>query len=214
MHEVWKNGRLGIASNTVNPQASKVHRHLITMESWQNEIDPSNQEQLTQFQLAVAESLGVKVDKLTIEESLAQYEELIKQPEIEAAVAALKTLESGSYATGTETTEMQASILAGVEFGGEKMFSLDGLVALAESMDVSGDPGGYELTPTTEAFTTNLFREVDGITNGVMIGMIQLMGDSPSNILKTLQRGGLFSDGTESYGEWKAVPTNDDSYEE
>jgi hypothetical protein len=198
-HEVWKNNRVGLVGTLVNPQASKVHRHFVGNSQHVNTIDPTKPGDLIQFKLAVAASMGIGIDKLTVEESLVKYKELTDNPVLRNGVTAIQALNKD----GVSSDENQAKILAAVKLGGEDTFSLDGLVALSEAS-------------STKPFETNLFMEVDGITNGVIIGLIQLYGASDkASLQKMISKGGIFSDGvTTSFGDWKKDPTNLDSYEE
>lgn len=198
-HEVWKNNRVGMVGTFINTQSSKVHRHLVTNSDHVNIIDPSNPDELNQFKLAVAVSMGVGIDKLTVDESLRQYSELTSNPIVRNGVTAIKKVMDGQEAT----KDMEDKILAAVKLGGEDTYSLDGLVALAGAS-------------STKEFETDLFMEVDGITNGVIIGLLQLnAGKDLADLQNMVAKGGVYADGvTTSFGEWKSNPDNLDSYED
>jgi len=202
MHEVWKNQRLGMISNTINLQGDKLHRHLYGMDVWTTTVDPIAQpELLIQAKLAVAEGLGISVDKLTVDASLAQYEALIKTPEIKLAMKAIKAVNGKRAVNEDKIDQYQDAILAAVKMGGEKAFTLDALVNLVKISN-------------TESFDFNLFREVDGITNGVAIGTWQLgAADDVADMNVRLTRTGLYNEeNAATHGERAMNPNNKDSY--
>lgn len=203
-HFVSKQMRLFMNSNTVNPQTNKIHRHLMGYTNDEVQIDPSNKQQMEQFFTAVAEGLGVGVDKLLTNDSLLELADVMKKDAIMAGVDAIVALNSGTYDVD-KTAELQQQIVDAVKAGGEKIFSLDSLVALAD----------YRMAGEGKPFTTNIFREVDGVTNGVIIGLFQLAaaGDY-DGLVKKLERGGLFFDGTQNLAEWAKNPINNDTYED
>lgn len=198
-HEVWKNMRAGMKSNTVNLQSSKIHRHLLGMRAWEVKVDPSNPEQFDNFMVGVAESIGISVDKEMTTSSIEQAVAKLQTPVMQKGIAAIKLINSG--ADIDNQAEVEADLLAAVKEGGEKLYSLDGLVAYAQ---MDGD----------KPFKTNLFREVDGVTNGVIIGLYQLAAQgNATELLKQLERGGMFSDDTKDWAEWYQRGNND-SYQD
>lgn len=203
-HVVWSNARLGLESNTVNPQASKIHRHLLGAKEWDSKINPNDPAQMQQFYVAVAESLGVSVDKNRVPQTINEYSIAATNPVIQKGVDAIIAINSGDFTDANEN-QLRKDVLAAIKQGGENMFTLDGLVALADLKQADGKP-----------FTTNMIREVDGITNGVVIGLLQLAPNSDPAILREqLARGGVFTDGqTESFGEWYSKTGNNDSYQD
>lgn len=203
-HELWKNLRMGMISNTVNPQQDKLHRHTFGMSDWNIEIDPSTDANLVvQAKLAIAESLGVGVDKLDIEGSIAKYEAAIANPAIIKAVKVLNDIDADGDLEGEFFEPMQNILLAGIKAGGEKAWSLDGLVHLAKLQK-------------GEKFEFSLFREIDGITNGVAIGMWQLAAaDDMSDAEVRLNRMGIyFDENGDSFGKRAMDKSNLDSYQD
>lgn len=201
--EVWKVFRVGLASNTVNPQTSKIHRHMISMGGWETEVEFDSQT-YDSFLLGVGESLGVSTDKQRNHQSLEETKELIEKDSIKSAVHALQSLLSGNSISRTE----QESILAAIKEGGENFHSLEGLTALAQ-METARTEG-------KSSFKTTLGREVDGVTNGPMLTLLQLAGAPNTDLLKnTLRKGGFYFEGDEQqeFTEWKSVPGNEDLYQ-
>ncbi len=60
----------------------------------------------------------------------------------------------------------------------------------------------------------DMFIEIDGVTNGPFINYIQTgLNNLTEDEVKNMERGGLFLDGTTSYGDWKSRPDSMDMYE-
>lgn len=203
-HVAWKNQRVGIDSNVLNPQTSKIHRHLVAMAGWKTDIALNDQAMVDTFLLRVGEGFGVKTDKQTNAVSLPEVHAVIEQPVVKQAVAALDKALYGDLLSPAE----QQAVLAGVKAGGENFHTLDALVGLAqyEHARSQGD----------EHFTTSLMGEVDGITNGPMLGHLQMgAAASVDELMNTLHRGGFYEQGNETtqYGAWRGQPGNLDLYE-
>jgi hypothetical protein len=200
-HTVWKQQRVGIATNAVNPQTSKIHRHMLFRQSWETKIDRNDAAQMENFQLRVAEGLGVKTDKQSNTSSLEKYSQKVADPEIQAAVTVLVQMLQGEDMSPAK----EKALLAGVKAGGEKMHSLDALMALAKEQYTKGD-----------TFTTHLMGEVDGVTNGPMLSHL-LMGaaNSVADLFKLLNRGGFYEQGNEhsQYNLWREAAGHFDLYE-
>lgn len=207
-HEIWKQMRIGMIGNGVNIQANKFHRHVISMKKWFEQVSLDDAHQVEQFRLSVAESFGIKTDGMEIEPALIELDEKLDHPAIRKGLDVIKELKNADIEQATPA--QQEAILAAVKEGGEKTFSLDGLVNYAEYELAQGQPG-------VDSFETNLFREVDGKTNGPILGLIQFGAAlSPTELLKSLRKGGFYTkkDGVTNYSEWRKDPSNEDAYEE
>jgi hypothetical protein len=206
-HSVWKQQRVGIATNLINPQTSKIHRHMLYRSAWETKIDTTNSVEMENFKLRVAEGLGVKTDKKSREKALAEYSALVASPEIKGAVAVLvKTLsdETGGQLSGND----QLVLLSGVKAGGTNMHSLDALMALAQATKAVRDG------QTT--FTTQMMAEVDGVTNGPMLSNLLLgASNTVAGMYDLLNRGGFYQvdSGFKDYNNWRATPGKLDLYE-
>jgi hypothetical protein len=196
--KVVQTQRANLVSNLVDPQNSKFHRHNVTMADWQVEIDPSvPSDNLTFFKLAVAQGMGVDVDKMLQTRSLDAFDDLLKDQTIMDALEVLWTMpEEGKLSAAS-----QAILLKAVKQGKEKFHSLDALVNLAAYVDADEN---------YRTFSTDIMLEIDGVTNGPALAHLQL-GQSLDKF------GSLFgfykSDSYRSYTEYKADPKNHDLYE-
>lgn len=198
---VWKNQRVGIANNMVNPQSSKIHRGLMFQGSWQSPVDPSNTKQMDAFKLRVLEKFGVKIDQMTGEDALATWADVTGKPAIQSAIKAVQAWN----ASKEMTAEMQQAIVEGVKAGKEGMSSFTAIKALAAMADANGKP-----------FTSTLTAEVDGVANGPMLSLL-LLGAAPVGMaLKDiLKLGGFFQqgDGNQNYNVFRGSPGVQDLYE-
>ncbi|MGH1461213.1 MAG: hypothetical protein ACRBB6_04175 [Neptuniibacter sp.] len=212
-HSVWKNLRIGMNGSVINPQASKVQRGLVRMNDWIQQIDKSNPKHVEQFRLGVAEALDLEADKKEIEPVLAHLEDVLGTDDavnkkgtkhgVKTALEGIKALLS----VGTELSEEdraryeQHIVRAMKEYEGTH--TLHGLVNLAK----------FELAPDDGSFESDLAREIDGVTNGPIIGTVQFAAQKSFGLLKRmLERGGVFFDGNRSLGKWFQAG-NSDSYE-
>lgn len=203
-HSVWKQQRVGIATNAINPQTSKIHRFMLFRKAWDTKVNVNDQAQMDNFRLRVLEGLGVKTDKQSNEKSLAGYDSVVNAPEIKAAVEVLrKTVYEGGI-----TADEQKTLLAGVKKGGSNFHSLDALMALAHEVQAMAEG--------KDSFNVQMMGEVDGVTNGPMLSHLLLgAAQSVKDLFGLLNRGGFYEvDNAESqYNQWREKPGNLDLYE-
>lgn len=218
-HEVWDQFRVGITSNTVNPQMSKIARALFRNKAWTTQVGISNDKQMANFKLRVLEGLGIKTgneanatsllrlqglfDQDASTEGLSQND-LQKQNILNAAVDVLVKRLDGDPITRTE----QETLLRGVQTGKEGMHSFSALQALAELRRAQRD--------SQANFTTGLTGEIDGVTNGpILAHLLYGAAYSAAELSAFLKKGGLYSQGdTETdYNLWRAEPGSLDLYE-
>jgi ribosomal protein L7Ae-like RNA K-turn-binding protein len=200
--EVWKNLRMGLASSLMNPQASKVHRFLTGAKSWKTTVKLNDINKIAYFKVAVAQSFGKDIDKQTTEETIAQFDQIIADETVQKALNSINKLQSGKELTVVG----KQNILDAIGVGGEDIHTMAGLVAL-NAYDNAAPNGVLE-----ENFNTTLALETDGITNGVIIGLLQSMLEE--NSVDMLESGGIYTDGkTTDFGGWIDGVTNIDSYQ-
>lgn len=191
-HEVYRNLRVGMKSKTVNPQADKIHRHLMGLASELtsfSKVDPSKAKK--NFFLAIALGMGVKVDKQTDITSLNQIMKTIQEnPIVGNALDAISKLKKNE-----STPALQEAVRLGVIEGGEAAFSYEALVELEAYMNHAG----------TEPFSTSIISESDGITNGPSISLFyNSFSNNIQNIKDRLSSAGFFFDNSSrSFGEYK-----------
>lgn len=183
-----KNKRMMQQGTLGNPQNSKLVRHLFKMSNNALTIDPKDTDMLLSYQMAVMEALdedgsgGRGVDKSEDGEVVTGFNEFIAKPEVQRAIAAIQ-----AETKSREDIEVIQNFIGlpqvkrGAGTSGTAA-RLDGLVALAQ----------YK---KDEPFDINLFKENDGITNGIAIALLQLAGaDSFDNYVERLARVGIYVD--------------------
>lgn len=204
-HTMWLPQRVGIATNLINPQASKVHRHMLYRQAWETEIDLNDEGQVEDFILRVGEGLGVKTDKQDNAKSLRDT--LEQMDEVNNGVTVLVSMLQNPD-QGTMSSQDQKTVLNAVKLGKEKMHSLASLMALAQ-MKVAVANGETKVK-------IQLMGEVDGVTNGPMLSHLLLGAASTvKGLFSLLNRGGFYQQGSghENYNLWRAVAGHFDLYE-
>lgn len=204
-HSAWKQQRVGISTNLINPQTSKFHRFLVYRPEWETKVDLNDQEMVNSLLLRIGEGLKIKTDKQDNAKSMSMVQAKINDPVILDAVAALQaTMIDG----GDMTAERQAAIVAGVQAGKMQLHSLDALIALASYKKALED-GKTEVT-------VRLMGEIDGVTNGPMLSHLLMgAGISTDSLYSMLNRGGFYSVNQEdtNYNVWRGKEGNQDLYE-
>lgn len=204
-HEIWKNLRIGI-KNIINPQTSKIHRHLVSAVGWEQEVRLDDNVLMEQFKLAIAEGLDLDVDKHNIADSLARFEAKIADPDIQAGIAAIQQILNDTV-DPDQIAELQEAIIKAVAKGKAKTHTLDALTNYAKYKNA--------LDNNQESFVANIFREVDGITNGIAIAALMFAGGQMlADQFAALNAMGMFFDHQNpSYGDWRKEG-NMDTYEQ
>lgn len=196
-HEKWKDGRIGMVTMAgINLQADKNHRHLFGYKDQKIKIDLENPSHIEYFKLAVAQGLDIDVDKQDFDTSLAELDAKIAEPVFQEALLEINKLL-------VDMPYDEDKLIAGVKAGGMKMHTLDALVNYKR----------YELAKkANRPFYTDLFLETDGITNGVILSLMQFGATANmskgqiEHIKKLLSQGGVFSDNSfESYAAFKNI---------
>lgn len=207
-HVVWVQQRVGMLSRGINMQASKIHRYLVQMTGWEQKdvaIDPADPA-FIQFQLAVADSIGVGTDKLeSAEKAIAEMESKLGS---ELMKEALTTLRKILNDMPLQDREIERLVDAIQQEGGENFHSLDGLMGYATYLDA------VEHGNTT--FTHSLTREIDGKTNGPMLTQLLTGAASSVRAMQAMvEKGGFFSSASAftQVNKWAATSGNNDLYQ-
>lgn len=184
--EVDVNGRARIIQKRVNPQTDKLARAMTTMEGWEYTVD--NQGARNMFKAALAQAFDIKVDKLTLHTSLKQIDAIMrgegeKGQAYVNGVAALKRLMNNESSSIEDDRRIVAESVAVM---GEKAHSLQGLIAATNYSD-------------TQPFKSTLTIEIDGITNGTALGLLQF-APLGKQIRSWLAKVGIFLDHRISFG--------------
>ena len=202
---------------TINPQNDKVVRYLFGVPEWQTtfKLDGAAMDQM--FHLAVGLSLDIEASKEGgLEAALQATTKTLGKEEVAAAVEALRrvlpTLEGKDMLDPATVAELQKehandmkTIIAGVQAGGKKVASFKGLVEYARFLNAK-EKGEAK-------FTTDIAYEIDGMTNGPVLGFIQMNPNLDANSFAILRNGGAtFSDSQKDVGEHLATKGQMDLY--
>ena len=208
----WSTGRMGMTSNTVNPLASKIHRHLISMKAWDVDVDPKNLNEITNFKVALAQSLGIKIED-TIDNITSSLDSILETPEIVQAVYAIQKLQDPNLDPGIKD-DLQQQVIEGVTKGGEEYHSFQGLVELANASNKVLKFA--KRVKISKPFSTNLSIEIDGKTNGIAFSLLQSGFDGNEKVTdhfhNLLNATGVLTSGSLSSIEWASNPFNLDVY--
>ena len=162
---VWSQQRSGFDSNLVDYQQNKSQRFDMAMEAWKTSFAPTDTETADLFKLAVAQGLGLKVDKQSNAKTLEELNAVLDNPEhiFTQAIAALRK----PKLDGSDTQ----IVVAAVQDAGEEMHSLQSLAEMARFLN----------TPQGGSFETSVAIEVDGVANGPALSQI-LLGAANSQL--------------------------------
>jgi len=207
-------GRNRMDNKLINPQTDKLHRNSMIMEGWDYSVN--NIESRNFFKLAVAQAFGVSIDKLSMEESLKQVNNLFDSNTVEGrlvqnAVQAIRKLRSTEAKTEDEIAKYRKAIQTVVnpkkygyhsaDVGGEGAHTLAGLMAM---VDYSA----------TKPFNANLSLEIDGLTNGTALALLMFAPSNQADQDTWLARTGIFTNGMTSFAQYKEqIQGAQDNYE-
>jgi len=192
---MWSNQRVGIAANTMNPQANKVHRILSGLRAFDTVVDTTegnfntdgSPTRLGLAKAVIAQGmeevpfgnyvdLGGRsklptIDKVNMSTYLPYFDQYVQQPHVQRAIQGMNALVEGT----PSRTDMDAIETAVSEFGMGPQ-SLSALHSLSLI-----DKGGKA--------TLSIGGESDGITNGPMITQL-LFGTGDTELLA---KGGMYT---------------------
>jgi len=178
-----------IMRGDINPQNSKMHRSLFAPTGFQTTFKKDPKGKLDQaFLEAVAVAFDIETGKGLIGDAAAQVAglmDIITNPgndKHEAVTAAIKAIQA-YQTTGEMTSQAMEVIAVGSAKVDNKVTGLKGLFEYAR----------YAATPVGAEFSTDMHAEIDGVSNGVIIGILQLIPDSANKraVLATLAMGGI-----------------------
>lgn len=160
-----------------NPQSSKLVREAILPTFSTINLSNENSQAFSDFQLGLAQALGIKVHNMSRE---AMSEKLTKALEgnLKPAVDMMVEFDKSGYLPTDAVDILKTSL------GGDKSF-----VALMALMEYSR----YLNSDDRANFTTPLYVEADGVTNGPINAMVLMTGGKfTPDWIKNTAKGGLF----------------------
>lgn len=160
-----------------NPQSSKLVREAILPTFSTIDLSNENSQAFSDFQLGLAQALGIKVHKMSRE---AMSEELTKALEgkLKPAVDMMVEFDKSGHLPADAVDILKTSL------GNDKSF-----VALMALMEYAR----YLNSDDRANFNTPLYVEADGVTNGPINAMVLMTGGKfTSDWIKNTAKGGLF----------------------
>jgi len=202
-HQQVANSR-NMQEGPINPQNNKFHRHLLTKENMKVDIVLLNgldTKKLTSFYVSSLQALGYDVDK-EIDENVMNEIELLKQAlkndkldpkhkycKVQQAINII-----GSNGEIDINNKEGLSALKDLCSSEEHIYTLHALHELADLK--------RHIDTKRTTFTTDLPQEMDGITNGMILTLLQALGyayynsDNKEEILskinELLNKGGIY----------------------
>jgi len=177
-----KNGRFILDSIGINPQTNKnLHRWLVSpLKQHTNLIKMNSKKDVTVFKLAVNQSFGVSIDKLSEETNMKVADHILAMD-----VAELETLisEKAEIDTGIKESKGKAIKLEAEHLG----HAIQGLLAVEAYKNRTKVNG-------VEQFETGIAVEFDAVTSGFILKLMQMpvLKDTPLDISEWLAKGGVF----------------------
>lgn len=169
-----KNGRFFMDTNTVNPQTDKLHRFLVTPVKHRVILDKSNKQDMTAFKLGIAQAFGFAIDKSNQKEALKVADNVL----VSDIKDIMKLFEEGEH-TLNNGQEIE------IEEIGHAIQAIEAV---------------KQFQANDEKFSTNLTLEIDAVTSGFILKLLQL--PIIKDTLGWLQKGGIF---TGNYGRYDQI---------
>lgn len=182
-----------------NPQSSKLVREAILPTFSTIDLSNENSQAFSDFQLGLAQALGIKVHKMSRE---VMSEELTKALEgkLKPAVDMMVEFDKSGHLPTDAVDILKTSL------GSDKSF-----VALMALMEYAR----YLNSDDRANFTTPLYVEADGVTNGPINAMVLMTGGkfTPDWIKNTAKGGLFFGRAGKTMNEHCSIDDNVDLYE-
>jgi len=191
----------------INPQNSKRHRSLFAPEGWEQSFDPKEESDMEEnFKLAVAFAFDIETGKVGgVNPALRALDKLVKpgvkrdskaelqHEQIMAAIEILQQLDrKPDMQLDADMVETIATAVEGLE---TNVHAFRGLMEWARYQNYIADNKGKH-KKNRKKFTTDIHGEIDGVSNGVILGILQLIPDSANKqaTLAALAMGGASVD--------------------
>ena len=201
-HEVWKNFRVGVTTDSLNQQTSKIHRYMFARPNWTVTIDMNNVEHRNAMEVAIAAGLGIKTDDQSNEETMEMLrDKWNKDADLRTAVESIHLgLTTGKWEN--------ADVIADYAAGNEGMMTLQTLVAYAK----------YQYADASGKFDVTLLAGADGKTNGPILTHLALgAASSETDLLERMARGGMYTaddNAPKHYSQWRKEQSGKDLYQD
>lgn len=166
----WGFNAKGIDHTNIAKEALDLYRNRLSIE------DANHYDQVTGFALALAQALGVKIERNKVSDALTKLDSILNSPDFENAIQSLS-----DRINGKESTLPKDAI---------KSLGLDSPRALNAVYQLALMESGKGLNSKGQ-FQPMLMIEADGIGNGVHNNLRQFSTNFTENYLHTLKRTGV-----------------------
>lgn len=161
-----------------NPQANKLTREAF-LPTWST-LDLNDRKNKDLFYLAVGQAWGVKVHKQSLAETRKDVQKMMGKPEVAAALKLLREWLEGGFDFSQEDLEILKAGLPSLS-----PHSLHAAVEMAKYLMAGANQRAN--------FTTSLYVEADGVTDGPINALVHMApGSFTPKWLKAVGKGGLF----------------------
>lgn len=212
--EAWRNFRAGIVTQNLNMQSSKIHRAIFFRPEWEATIRLDDPVAMEQFQVGLAQALGIKVDTQPNAQTIELLQAFLANPSHRIVELALKLHKDNENVKNPDKwlmTEAEKELIG--EFAAERegMQTLQAVVALGEYFTA------LQTGNESAEFTVHMLVGADGKTNGPMLTILALgAATTVAKLFGYLTRGGFYreSDGVSNFSHWYDPTKKQDLYQD
>lgn len=205
--EVWKNFRVGITTQNMNLQSSKIHRFMFYRKEWEAELDLNNADQVKAFEVAVAQAFGVKVDQMSYDKAVEKLNAMLQKDDGKLQKMIQKLHQASQKKAEISSGELQT--IGDFAAGEEGMQTLQAMIAYGEYLRAK--------EAKQSKVTVRMLVGADGKTNGPILTFLALgVASTAEELYSDLNRGGMFSanDQDRNFNSWFAKGGNLDLYQD
>lgn len=188
-----------------SPQASKLMREAIL--PTRSTLDLTTQEHLNAYALGMAQAMGIKVHNQPTEASVQQVMAMLNgplKPAVDIASSWLSSTDLGS------PTEVASEITPEQTQEMKKAFAAAGADLTMVSLHAVVDYARFLATDDKSSFTTPLYLEADGVTNGPINAMaLMSIGSFTPAWVDNIAKGGLTFGPATSMADIRRTNTKD-----
>jgi hypothetical protein len=209
--EVWRNFRAGIVTQNLNMQSSKIHRAMFFRPEWEATIRLDDPVAMEQFQVGLAQALGIKVDTQPNDQTIEKLRDFLADPSHRIVELALKLHWDIENPDKGLLTEADKELIGEFAAKREGMQTLQAVVALGEYLTA------LQTGNESAKFTVHMLVGADGKTNGPMLTILALgAAQTVEKLFGYLNRGGFYreSDGVSNFSHWYDPAKKQDLYQD
>jgi len=190
-----KNGRFILDSIGINPQTNKnLHRWLVSpLKQHNNLIMMNSKKDVTVFKLAVNQSFGVSIDKLSEETNMKVADHILAMDadELETLISEKAKIDTGLKESNGKAIKLEAEHLG---------HAIQGLLAV-EAYNNRTKVNGVE------QFETGIAVEFDAVTSGFILKLMQMpiIKDTEISLTDWLAKGAIFIKDAFSFGNKESM---------